>query len=105
MSSWQNVKNAVSALEGIELLVGVVFLAGKTLYELDRDLDSLMERAAVAGDATDMRLYLEQLATNMRIYDVMSGHAAYIFKNPATTWARNIRVFSGLSNDCGIWRV
>ena len=82
MSSWENIKNTLGALAGVALLVGVMFLAGKTLYELDRDLDSLMDRAAVAGDATDMRLYLDQLATNMRIYDAMSGHAAYIFKNP-----------------------
>ena len=82
MSSWENVKNTLGALAGVALLVGVVFLAGRTLYELDRDLDSLMERAVVAVDATDMRLYLDQLATNMRIYDAMSGHPAYIFKNP-----------------------
>ena len=82
MSSWSNVRITVGALAGIALLVGAMFLATRTLYQLDRDLDSLMERAAVAADAEDMRHYLEQLALNMRIYDAMSGHAAYIFKNP-----------------------
>jgi hypothetical protein len=82
MSSWDNIKDTAWTLIGFAVAVGVIVLGGKTLYELDRDLDSLAERAAVAGDAGDMRSYLEQLAANMRKYDAASGHAAYIFKNP-----------------------
>ena len=41
----QKVKKTVGALAGVAVLVGVVFLVGRTVYELDRDHDSRMDRA------------------------------------------------------------
>lgn len=64
-----------------------VVTAGKTLYELDRDLDSLMERAQVAASASDMRTYVEQLEANMRAHNATSGHMAFVLQTPQTDLA------------------
>jgi hypothetical protein len=87
MSSWENFKETAGPLAGVALVVVVVVLGGKTLYELDRDLDSLKDRAQIAANASDMRAYMEQLEANMRRHRAISGHTAFLFRNARTDLA------------------
>jgi hypothetical protein len=71
------------AIAGAVLIaVAVVGQAGIYAYQLDRDLDSVMDRAQVAADASDMLRYTRTLAANMEKYGAISGHTALIFTNP-----------------------
>lgn len=51
-------------------------------YQLDRDIDSLIDRAQVGANAEDMLEYLKQLKENMEAVGMTKGHTALIFKNP-----------------------
>ena len=67
--------------------VACVFLAGHAFvyaYHLDRDIDSVMDRAQVAADASDMLTYMRTLRANLVRYDAASGSTAFVFKTPRT---------------------
>lgn len=51
------------------------------MYHLDRDIDSMIDRAQVAADREDMLSYVKQLKDNMDRWDMKSGHTALIFTN------------------------
>ncbi|MBM3304228.1 MAG: hypothetical protein FJY76_03955 [Candidatus Aenigmarchaeota archaeon] len=56
-------------------------------YRMDRDIDSLIDRAQVAADRDDMLKYVNQLKTNMEHWGMTEGHTALIFKNPRNDMA------------------
>jgi hypothetical protein len=70
----------------VVLLAGLIFL-GNLLYHLDRDLDSVMDRAQVAADAGDMLDYVRTLSANMRANKATTGNTALVFKTPRTELA------------------
>jgi hypothetical protein len=67
---------------GVLVVIILVVNAGRTNYYLDRDLDSVMDRAQVSADASDMLGYMQTLRANLLRYDATSGHTAYVFQNP-----------------------
>lgn len=70
------------------LIAGFCGLMGVYMwYQADRDLDSVLARAQVAGDREDMLEYMIQFRDNMKKYGLESGHTAYIFKTPINDMA------------------
>lgn len=61
-------------------LVAVSFLIYKG-YVLDRDIDSMIDRAQVGADREDMHEYLVQLRKNMDEHGITRGHTALLFRN------------------------
>jgi Ni/Co efflux regulator RcnB len=56
-------------------------------YRMDRDIDSMIDRAQVAADRDDMLQYTKQLETNMEYWSMTEGHTAIMFKNPRNDMA------------------
>jgi hypothetical protein len=71
-------------LQGLAFLGALALCAqvGLFAYHLDRDLDSLLDRAQVAANAGDMLGYMQSLRANMVRYHATSGHTAYILQTP-----------------------
>jgi CHASE3 domain sensor protein len=69
-------------MTAVLIFIGILVDTGVLAYRLDRDLDSVMDRAQVAADASDMLGYTRTLAANMRTYGVTSGHTALLLTNP-----------------------
>ena len=76
MGKWQ-----LLVLTAIYLIFALIF-GGLNAYYLDRDIDSLIDRAQVAGNAEDMLGYMTQLKHNMESYGMTSGYTALVFKTP-----------------------
>jgi hypothetical protein len=66
----------------IVVVLVALFATARFNYRLDRDLDSVMDRAQVSADASDMLSYMRTLRDNLRSYESIQGHTAYVFKNP-----------------------
>ena len=49
-------------------------------YQLDRDLDAVINRAQVAASAEDMLKYMQMYKSNLEKLDATSGHTVFIFK-------------------------
>ena len=51
-------------------------------YSYDKDIDSVINRDQVAGDAEDMQKHLITLRDNMKARGWTEGHTAFIWKTP-----------------------
>lgn len=71
----------------IVFVAGALIFWGVESYHLNRDIDSLIDRAQVAADREDMLEYLNQLQANMKVWGMTYGHTALIFKTPMTDMA------------------
>lgn len=69
----------------ISLVCGVISVVWS--YQLERDMDAVINRAQVAADAEDMHGYTLQLQANMERLGVTSGYTAVIFKRPDNNMA------------------
>lgn len=84
------VKSALFLLAILYVLVAAIFCMVQD-YRLDRDIDSLIDRAQVAADREDMLEYMVQLKVNMEKWGMVRGHTALIFKNPRNDMALHYR--------------
>lgn len=62
-------------------VIGSLFLSVQ-LYRLDRDISSLLIRAQVAADASDMAEYMSKLELNLQTHNLTTGHYALLWKTP-----------------------
>lgn len=69
-------------------VIAWIVLACVIYYPMDRDLDSVIDRAQVAADRDDMLKDMLTLKKNMQDYNATSGHTALIFKNPVNDMGR-----------------
>jgi len=82
-----------NAIFGVFLTVAIMFTVFAVVflivvgYQLDRDIDSLIDRSQVAADRGDMLGYMEQLKANMEARGIIKGHTALVFKNPRNDMA------------------
>ena len=67
-------------------------------YQVDRDIDALIDRAQVSADSEDMLVHLKQLRTNMLAYGLDEGHSALIFKTPVTDFSLTFKAVNDLNN-------
>jgi hypothetical protein len=72
-------------------LLIVVAFGGWKFFELNRDLDSIQERAQIAANPQDMLGYVRTLRDNMTKHGATSGHTALILKTPANDLALHFR--------------
>jgi len=56
-------------------------------YPINRDIDSVIRRAAIAANQEDMTEYIEILKKNMEQHEMTTGHIALIFKTSLTDLA------------------
>ncbi len=79
-------------LKIITIIWVVAFLAAaffliREEYFIDRDIDSVVERAQLSANAEDMLGYVNQLENNLKEYHLTSGYMALVFKTPANDMA------------------
>lgn len=55
---------------------------GRVDSQLDTDLNSVLDRAQVSADASDMLAYMRMLQANLERHGATTGHTAYVLKNP-----------------------
>lgn len=67
----------------IVYIISIVWILLFPYYYVDRDTGSWLERAQVASDVSDMKLYLENAVEGMERHNLDEGHAALIFKKPS----------------------
>jgi hypothetical protein len=83
--------------KGMIWILWVIFVIGAGIfliienYHLDRDIDSLIDRAQVSADRDDMLDYIKQLKVNMEKYGMTSGYNAVIFKKPINDLAQHYK--------------
>jgi len=80
-------------------MIGVILIAGFAFfqsYQLERDLDSVQDRAQIAANPRDMLGYLHTLRDNMERHGATTGHIALIMKTPATDLALQFQAINSL---------
>jgi hypothetical protein len=76
----------LGCLAPLGVLIMLAF-GGLQLFHLNRDLDSIQDRAQIAANPQDMLVYLRTMRDNMVTYGATSGHTALILKTPANDLA------------------
>jgi hypothetical protein len=76
----------------LALLVG----GGMLLFDLQRDLDSVQQRAQLAANPTDMLAYMRTLADNLARHEAVAGHTALVLKTPANDLALHYRTVNSV---------
>jgi len=78
---------------GVLLILG---FGGLQSYHLNRDLDSVQDRAQIAANPQDMLGYLRTMRDNMVSYGAASGHTALLLKTPATDLALHFQAVNSV---------
>ena len=79
-----NKLSCVGALMALLVLVTLFLFGMLKEYQVDRDIDSLINRAQVSADSGDMLLNMQMLQHNMEVYGMTQGHGALFFTTPMT---------------------
>jgi hypothetical protein len=87
MSDTTNELPVSPASLGVLGLLIILGFGGLQAYHLNRDLDSVQDRAQIAANPQDMLVYLRTMRDNMVTYGATSGHIALLLKTPATDLA------------------
>ena len=82
-------------------VVGVLVFGGLQYYHLNRDLDSVQDRAQISANPQDMLLYLETMRDNMVKYGATSGHTALLWKTPANDLALHFQAVNSMVGRLG----
>jgi hypothetical protein len=85
----------VAGLPVIALLAILAF-GGLQSYYLNRDLDSLQDRAQIAANPQDMLVYLRTMRDNMVKHGAITGHTALLMKTPATDLALHFQAVNSV---------
>ena len=72
---------------------GVVFLIIQN-YKLEKSLDANVNRAQWAGNAGDMKGYLEQVKLTMEKRGLTDGYFALVFKKPDNDWSLHYKTIN-----------
>jgi len=83
MTTRDDYEISAAALGMIGLLIIGAF-GGLQSYYLDRDLDSVQDRAQISANPQDMLGYIRTMRDNMVAHGATSGHTALLMKTPAT---------------------
>jgi hypothetical protein len=77
-------------------LLAVLAYGGLQSYHLNRDLDSVHDRAQIAANPQDMLVYLRTMRDNMMKYGATSGHTALLLKTPANDLALHYQALNSM---------
>jgi hypothetical protein len=78
------------------MLAGALMYGGAEYYHLQRDLDSVQDRAQIAANPEDMLAYLRTMRSNMVKYKATSGHTALLLKTPANDLALHLQAVDSM---------
>ena len=84
-----------ASLGAIGLMVSLGF-GGLQSYYLNRDLDSVQDRAQIAAEPEDMLAYVRTMRDNMQKYRATTGHRALLMKTPATDLALHLQAINSV---------
>jgi hypothetical protein len=87
--------DARGCLMPLALLIILVY-GGLQSFHLNRDLDSVQDRAQIAANPQDMLVYLRTLRANMVKYAATSGHTALLLQTPATDLALHTQALDSM---------
>ena len=74
----------------------VIIAAPMQYYNLNRDVDSLHDRAQIAANPQDMLVYLRALRANLTKHGATSGHTALLVKTPANDLALHFQALNSV---------
>jgi hypothetical protein len=77
------------------ILVALAY-TGVQFYTLQRDVDSLKDRAQIAANPQDMLLYVRAMRDNMVKHEVTAGHTALLLRTPATNLALHFQAVNSV---------
>ena len=81
---------------GVLGLLAILAFGGLQSYYLDRDLDSVQDRAQISANPQDMLAYLRTMRDNMEKYGATTGHTALLMKTPATDLALHFQALNSV---------
>jgi hypothetical protein len=86
------------SFEGLALvgLLAVLAFGGWQSFQLNRDLDSVQDRAQIAANPEDMLGYVRTMRDNMMKHGATSGHTALLLKTPANDLALHFQAVNSV---------
>jgi hypothetical protein len=77
-------------------LLAVFAFGGWQYYQLNRDLDSIQDRAQIAANPQDMLGYVRTMRDNMMKHAASSGHTVLLMKTPANDLALHFQAVNSV---------
>jgi hypothetical protein len=80
----------------VVVVLALVAFGGFQLFSLNRDLDSLKQRAQIAANPQDMLTYMRHLRENLVDRRATTGHTAIVFRTPANDLALHFQAVNSV---------
>ena len=91
----ETITEELQSLAPLALLIILAF-GGLQYYHLDRDLDSIQNRAQISANPQDMLAYLATMRANMVKYDATTGHTVLLLKTPDNDLALQFQALNSI---------